>query len=55
MKIIAGGELKGYPEMLEAARRIATNRLVECAEKMGQMRLLEFVLLHLPSWPPQQR
>ena len=35
MKTIVGGELKGYTEMLEDARRIATERLIAQATALG--------------------
>lgn len=34
-KTIVGGELKGYTEMLTEAREIATQRMIEEAEKLG--------------------
>ena len=35
MKTLVGGELKGYTEMLNEARQIATKRMVDEAEAMG--------------------
>lgn len=35
IKGLVGGELTGYTEMLTEARIIATNRMIEEAEKMG--------------------
>lgn len=35
IKTIVGGELKGYTEMLDEARNISTERMVEEAKKMG--------------------
>lgn len=35
MKTLVGGEIKGYTEMLNEARAIATNRMVEAALAMG--------------------
>lgn len=35
LKTIVGGELKGYTEMLEEAREIATKRLIEKANELG--------------------
>ena len=35
LKTIVGGEITGYTEMLREARSIATNRMIEEAEKMG--------------------
>ena len=35
MKTIVGGEIKGYTEMLNEARQIATKRMVEDAESLG--------------------
>ena len=35
LKTIVGGELKGYTEMMEDARRIATSRMVKEAERLG--------------------
>lgn len=34
-KTIVGGELKGYAEMMNDARKKATDRMIEQAEKMG--------------------
>ncbi len=34
-KTIVGGEIKGYTEMMNEARAIATRRMVEEAEKLG--------------------
>lgn len=34
-KTIVGGELKGYSEMIDEARSIATKRMVEEAETLG--------------------
>lgn len=34
-KTIVGGEIKGYTEMLNEARELATARMVEEAEKLG--------------------
>ncbi|MBO4423447.1 MAG: YbjQ family protein [Clostridia bacterium] len=35
IKTIVGGELKGYTQMMEEARAIATSRMVADAEKLG--------------------
>lgn len=35
LKTIVGGEIKGYSEMLEDARRIATTRIIEAATSKG--------------------
>lgn len=35
MKTIVGGEIRGYTEMIKEARRIATKRMVDEAEKLG--------------------
>ena len=35
MKTIVGGEIKGYTEMIREARQIATDRMIEEAEKLG--------------------
>ena len=35
MKTLVGGEIKGYTEMLNEARAIATKRMVDEAEAMG--------------------
>ena len=35
MKTLVGGEIKGYTEMIREARQIATDRMVEEAEKLG--------------------
>ncbi len=34
-KTIVGGELKGYTEMMDEARAVATKRMVNDAEKLG--------------------
>ncbi|MBM7559777.1 heavy metal-binding domain-containing protein [Marinitoga litoralis] len=34
-KTLAGGELKGYTEMLTEARNVAYNRMIDEAEKLG--------------------
>ncbi|MGF6376410.1 uncharacterized protein YbjQ (UPF0145 family) [Clostridiales Family XIII bacterium PM5-7] len=35
LKTIVGGELKGYTDMLQEARQIATKRMVDEAESIG--------------------
>ncbi len=35
MKTIVGGEIKGYTEMLNEARNVATERMIEEATKLG--------------------
>ena len=35
LKNIVGGELVGYPELLQESRREATNRMIEQAQSMG--------------------
>ncbi|MBR5429955.1 MAG: YbjQ family protein [Firmicutes bacterium] len=35
LKTIVGGELKGYTEMMDSARRIATERMQQEAAKLG--------------------
>ena len=35
MKTIVGGEIKGYTEMISEARQMATDRMIEEAEKLG--------------------
>ena len=35
LKTIIGGELKSYNDMMNTARKIATDRMVEEAEKLG--------------------
>ncbi|MBR1477863.1 MAG: YbjQ family protein [Lachnospiraceae bacterium] len=35
MKTIVGGEIKGYTEMLNEARQLATNRMVDEAAALG--------------------
>ena len=35
MKTLVGGEIKGYTEMIREAREIATQRMVQEAEKLG--------------------
>lgn len=34
LKTIIGGEIKGYTEMMEEARKIATDRMIEEAETL---------------------
>ena len=34
LKTIVGGELKGYTEMMESARRIATDRMIDEAARL---------------------
>lgn len=35
LKTMVGGEIKGYTDMLDKARKTATDRMVEEAEKLG--------------------
>lgn len=35
MKTLVGGEIKGYTEMMQEARNIATDRMIEDAKKLG--------------------
>lgn len=35
LKTIVGGEIKAYTEMMDEARAIATNRMIEDAQRMG--------------------
>lgn len=35
LKTIVGGEIKGYTEMIAEARKIATDRMIKEAEKLG--------------------
>ena len=35
LKTIVGGEIKGYTEMMDEARAIATDRMIEEAKKLG--------------------
>lgn len=35
LKTLIGGELKGYTEMMEEAREIATQRMIADAERLG--------------------
>jgi uncharacterized protein YbjQ (UPF0145 family) len=35
LKTIVGGEIKGYTEMLSEARKVATDRMIEEANKLG--------------------
>ena len=35
LKTLVGGELKGYNEMMEKARDMATSRMIDEAERMG--------------------
>jgi len=34
-KTLVGGEIKGYTEMIDEARKIAEERMIETAEKIG--------------------
>lgn len=43
-KQIVGGELKGYDEMLEEARKVAIGRMVEDAENKGANAIIGFRL-----------
>lgn len=40
-KTIVGGELKGYTEMMNEARKVATARMIEQAEAMGADAVIE--------------
>ncbi|MFA6867575.1 MAG: heavy metal-binding domain-containing protein, partial [Clostridia bacterium] len=35
LKTLVGGELKGYTQMMNEARQMATKRMVESAQNMG--------------------
>ncbi len=35
MKTLVGGELEGYTQLMDEARKIATKRMVDDAERMG--------------------
>lgn len=35
MKTLVGGEIKGYTEMIQEARQIATDRMIEEAKSLG--------------------
>lgn len=35
MKTLVGGEVEGYTELMEEARKVATKRMVDDAERMG--------------------
>jgi len=40
LKSIFGGEIRGYTELLEEARRQATERMIESAKRMGANAIL---------------
>lgn len=42
LKTIVGGELKGYTEMLEEARKIATERMLKEADELGADAIVGF-------------
>lgn len=42
-KTMVGGELKSYTEMMNKARDIATQRMIDMAARMGQTLLYAFV------------
>lgn len=42
LKTIVGGELKGYTEMLEEARQIATERMLQEADALGADAVIGF-------------
>jgi uncharacterized protein YbjQ (UPF0145 family) len=42
LKTIVGGELKGYTEMLEEARQIATERMLKEADALGADAIIGF-------------
>lgn len=44
LKTIVGGEIKGYTEMMEEARKIAVGRMVEEAESLGANAIVGFRL-----------
>ena len=46
-KTLVGGELKGYTEMLQEARQIATKRMVDEAESLGADAVIGLRLLQL--------
>ena len=54
-KTIVGGELKGYTEMLQEARQIATKRMVDEAESLGADAVICVRLLLLRSCREPQR
>ncbi|MGL4992075.1 MAG: YbjQ family protein [Sarcina sp.] len=41
-KNLVGGEMVAYKEMLDEARKIATNRMIEQAEKLGANAIIAF-------------
>ncbi len=42
LKSIVGGEIKGYSEMMESARKLATERLLKEADDMGADAVIGF-------------
>ena len=42
LKTIVGGEIKGYTDMMNKARRVATNRMIEEAKKLGADAIVGF-------------
>ncbi len=41
---LVGGEIKGYSEMMDEARKIATERLIQDAEELGANKVVGFRL-----------
>jgi uncharacterized protein YbjQ (UPF0145 family) len=46
-RTLVGGEMKAYTEMMESARTIATNRMVEQARSMGADAVINIVTVRL--------
>ncbi len=54
-KTLVGGELKNYNKMMAEARDKADSRMIEEAEKLGQMQSSEFAMLLLRLCKARQR
>lgn len=55
LKTLVGGEIVDYTNMMNEARAIATQRMVEEAEQLGADAISMCATLPLPSWQAQQK
>lgn len=56
LKTLVGGEIVDYTNMMNEARAIATQRMVEEAEQLGADAISSMcATLPLPSWQAQQK
>ena len=46
MKTLVGGELKGYTQMIDEARKEATARMIKEAEELGNQIGVQIILQH---------